>query len=116
MEPLPAATSSAPVSVSAPERSMTVPAKEGGERGSVCSMTFDGHNNWVMTAAVSHDGQWVVSGSVDQSVLFWDARNAQARFALHGHNNSVMSVDVSPTGDILATGGYDRVTRICELF
>ena len=116
MEPLPPATSSAPVSASALERSMTVPAREGGERGSVCTVTFDGRKNCVLSAAVSHDGQWVVSGSFDKSVLFWDARNAQAQFVLHGHNLWVNSVDVSSTGDIFATGGSDGVTRICELF
>ena len=116
MEPLPPATSSALVSASALERSMTVPAREGGERGSVCTVTFDGHKNWVFSAAASHDGNWVVSGSFDKSVLFWDARNAQAQFALHGHKYWVRSVDMSSTGDIFATGSYDGVTRICELF
>ena len=60
MEPLPFATSLALVSASAPERSVTVPAKEGGERGSVCTMTFDSHKDWVQSAAISHDGRWVV--------------------------------------------------------
>ena len=116
MEPLPPATSSAPVSASAPERSVTALTKKDGERGSVCTMTFDGHANSVLSASVSHDGQWVVSGSFDKSVLFWDARNAQAQFSLHGHKSFVMSADVSSTGDIFATGDYDGVTRICELF
>ena len=118
MEPLPAATSrsSTPMSASAPGRSAAVPAKKGGERGSVCTMTFDGHKSWVQSATISHDGQWVVSGSRDQSVLFWDARNAQAQFALHWHKDGVRSVDMSCTGEIFATGGYDGITRICELF
>ena len=116
MEPLPAATSPAPVSASAPERSAAVPAKEGGERGSICTMTFDGHNEDVNSVAVSHDGQWVVSVSDDGNTLFWDARNAQAQFALHGHKDWVMSVDMSSTGEIFATGGLDGVIRICELF
>ena len=116
MKPLPLATSFALVSVSAPERSVAVPAKEGGERGSVCTMTFDGHKNVVQSTAVSHDGQWVVSGSWDESVLVWDARNAQAQFALHGHKYWVRSVDMSSTGDIFATGDERGVTRICELF
>ena len=115
-EPLLPETSSASVPASALKRSAAVSVKEGGERGSVCTMTFDGHKNVVQSTAVSHDGQWVVSGSSDKRVLFWDARNAQAQFALHGHKDGVRSVDMSPTGDILATGGYDRVTRICELF
>ena len=116
MEPLPPAASYEPVSASAPERSVAVPAKGGGERGSVCTMTFDGHKGEVNSVAISYDGQWAVSGSDDESVLFWDARNAQAQFALHGHKGWVMSVDMSSTGDIFATGGFDGVIRICELF
>ena len=67
MEPLPPAVSSAPASASAPERPVAVPTKKGGERGSVCTMTFDGHNRDVNSVALSHDGQWVVSGSDDKS-------------------------------------------------
>ena len=116
VEPLQPAMSSAPVSASALGRSVADPAKEGGERESVCTMTFDGHNWFVNSVAISHDRQWVVSGSTDRSVLFWDARNAHAQFALHGHKSFVMSADVSSTRDIFATGDYDGVTRICELF
>ena len=116
MEPLPPATSSVPIPASAPGPSATVPAKEGGERGSICTLTFDGHKDCMRSVAVSHDGEWVVSGSDDESVLFWDARNAQAQFSLHGHKSLVWSVDVSSTGDIFATGDDDGVTRICELF
>ena len=115
MEPLAAVTSSAQVSTSALGGSVADPAKEGGERGSVCTMTFDGHNRHVSSVAVSHDGQWVVSGSSDKRVLFWDARNAQAQFALHGHKDNVWSVDMSSSGGFFATGGDDRVTRICEI-
>ena len=69
MEPLQPATSSAPVPASSLGWSVADPAKEGGERGSVCTLTFDGHKDLVQSAAVSHDGQWVISGSRDQSVL-----------------------------------------------
>ena len=109
-EPLPVA-SSAPC----PDPREVSHALEGGERGSVCTLTFVGHKHYLMSAVVNHDGQWVVSGSRDRSVLFWDARNAQAQFALHGHSNWVNSVDASPTGDIFATGDRDGTTRICEL-
>ena len=52
----------------------------------------------------SYDSQWVVSGLIDRSVLFGDARTAQAQFALHGHDDFVMSLDVSPTEGFFATG------------
>ena len=42
----------------------------------------------MFSAAVSHDSQWVVSGSFDQCVQFWDLRTGQAHLLLHGHNDS----------------------------
>ena len=37
--------------------------------------------------AVSHDGQWVVSGSGDRGVRFWDAKGAEVQCILQGHQN-----------------------------
>ena len=81
--------------------------KEVGGRGgnSSCTMDFTGHkvgireagrhdvSNWlvqdyVLSVAVSHDGQWVVSGSKDRGVQFWDAKTATVQLMLQGHKNS----------------------------
>ncbi|OBZ67307.1 Transcriptional repressor rco-1 [Grifola frondosa] len=63
--------------------------KEGGEKGSQCTMNFTGHKDYVLSVAVSHDGQWVVSGSKDRGVQFWDAKTAVVQCMLQGHKNSV---------------------------
>lgn len=42
----------------------------------------------MLSVAVSHDGQWVVSGSKDRGVQFWDSSNAQVQAMLQGHKNS----------------------------
>ena len=42
----------------------------------------------MLSVAVSHDGQWVVSGSKDRGVQFWDAKTATAQCMLQGHKNS----------------------------
>ena len=42
----------------------------------------------MLSVAVSHDSQWVVSGSKDRCVQFWDLRTAQAQLMLQGHKNS----------------------------
>ena len=41
-----------------------------------------------MSVAVSHDGAWVVSGSKDRGVQFWDSRSAIVQCMLQGHKNS----------------------------
>ncbi|KAG6894392.1 hypothetical protein C0992_006292, partial [Termitomyces sp. T32_za158] len=70
-----------------------------------CTMDFVGHKvgvssghwrrvdlqqDYVLSVSVSHDGQWVVSGSKDRRVQFWDMRNATLQFVLQGHTNSVV--------------------------
>ena len=82
---------------------------------------------------MSHDGAWVVSGSKDRGVQFWDSRTAIVQCMLQGHKNSgeflvsfcflllrqiltfppVISIDLSPAGSILATGSGDWQARIC---
>ncbi|KIL59607.1 hypothetical protein M378DRAFT_169130, partial [Amanita muscaria Koide BX008] len=79
---------------------------------SPCTMNFTGHKDYVLSVAVSHDGQWVVSGSKDRGVQFWDARSAVVQCMLQGHKNSVISIDLSPTGGLLATGSGDWQARI----
>lgn len=75
-------------------------------------MNFTGHKDYVLSAAVSHDGRWVVSGSKDRGVQFWDAKNAVAQCVLQGHQNSVVSIDLSRVGNYLATGSGDWNARI----
>src|SRR4051794_13505091 len=44
--------------------------------------------DYVLSVAVSPDGQWVVSGSKDRSIQFWNIATGQAQFMLQGHKNS----------------------------
>ncbi|KAI5987817.1 hypothetical protein EDD15DRAFT_2464863 [Pisolithus albus] len=47
------------------------------EKHSPCTMNFVGHTDYVLSVAVSHNGQWVVSGSKDRGVQFWEAHSAK---------------------------------------
>ncbi|RUS16809.1 transcriptional repressor rco-1, partial [Jimgerdemannia flammicorona] len=103
-----------------------------------CKMTFQGHKLWsvwvmscarmcsytnpiglmfaqdfVLSVACTPCGGWVVSGSKDRGVQFWDPKTGQTQFMLQGHKNSVISVALSPTGRTLfATGSGDNRARI----
>ena len=57
------------------------------ERFGKSELDFTGHKDYVLSVAISHDGQWIVSGSKDRSVLFWD-KNGRAQLMLQGHKNS----------------------------
>ncbi|CAE6440924.1 unnamed protein product [Rhizoctonia solani] len=86
--------------------------KEGGEKGSICTTSFLGHKDYVLSVAVSPDNQWIVSGSKDRGVQFWDPRSATQQLMLQGHKNSVISIDLSPAGGLLATGSGDWQARV----
>ncbi|OJA08350.1 hypothetical protein AZE42_07432 [Rhizopogon vesiculosus] len=77
-----------------------------------CTMNFLGHTDYVLSVAASHDGRWIVSGSKDRGVRFWDSHTGAMQCMLQGHKNSVIDLDLSPAGGILATGSGDWQARI----
>ncbi|KAG6889641.1 hypothetical protein C0995_015756 [Termitomyces sp. Mi166 len=77
-----------------------------------CLQDFIGHKDYVLSVSVSHDGCWVISGSKDRSVQFWDIHDGTPQFVLRGHHNSVISVDMNPVRNMLATGSGDGTARI----
>ncbi|KAF2421256.1 WD40 repeat-like protein [Tothia fuscella] len=83
-----------------------------GPRGGKCIKTFEGHRDFVLSVALTPDGQWVLSGSKDRGVQFWDPNTGTAHLMLQGHKNSVISVAPSPTGKLFATGSGDLRARI----
>ncbi|KAJ7035607.1 chromatin associated protein [Mycena alexandri] len=84
--------------------------KEGG-KPSQCTTNFVGHKDYVLSVAVSHDAQWVVSGSKDRGVQFWDSTGV-VQCMLQGHKNSVISISLDPVGNLLASGSGDNLARI----
>jgi glucose repression regulatory protein TUP1 len=84
----------------------------------------------VLSVALTPHGDWVLSGSKDRGVQFWDPHTGVAQLMLQGHKNSgtfeiasrlaqvankvspVISVAPSPTGGVFATGSGDMRARI----
>lgn len=85
-------------------------------KGGVCVKTFIGHKDFVLSVASTPDGKWILSGSKDRGVQFWDPVKAQVQLMLQGHKNSVISVAPSPTGGLFATGSGDCRARIWKYF
>lgn len=95
-----------------------------------CIRTFEGHKDFVLSVALTPHGDWVLSGSKDRGVQFWDPHTGVAQLMLQGHKNSgtfeiasrlaqvankvpsVISVAPSPTGGVFATGSGDMRARI----
>ncbi|KAL8303596.1 hypothetical protein RB597_004960 [Gaeumannomyces tritici] len=112
-----------------------------GPKGGRCVKTFEGHRvsrilgtwcifcqtllrsrlltsgdfcvqDFVLSVALTPDAQWVMSGSKDRGVQFWDPRTGSTQLMLQGHKNSVISVAPSPAGGYFATGSGDMRARI----
>lgn len=69
--------------------------------------------DYVLSVAVSPDGNWVVSGSKDRSIQFWNASTGQAQFMLQGHKNSGKSAEVR---DGLSADVTSNLDRSCSLW
>lgn len=83
-----------------------------------CIRTFTGHSDFVLSVALTPNGGWVLSGSKDRGVQFWDPHTGHTYMHLQGHRNSVISVAPSPAGSLFATGSGDskaKVWRYVEL-
>ncbi|CZS78083.1 unnamed protein product [Fusarium graminearum] len=83
-----------------------------GPKGGKCVKTFEGHRDFVLSVALTPDTNWVLSGSKDRGVQFWDPRTGTTQLMLQGHKNSVISVAPSPQGRFFATGSGDMKARI----
>ena len=61
---------------------------------------------------MSNDGRWIVSGSKDRTVQFFDSVTGQVQLMVQGHKNSVISIDLSMASGMLASGSGDLNARI----
>jgi glucose repression regulatory protein TUP1 len=64
------------------------PGNTGYPKTGECIRTFVGHKDFVLSVALTPDGQWVMSGSKDRGVQFWDPDSGDAQLMLQGHKNS----------------------------
>ena len=119
------------------ELSATRPMGQQPSKNGRCIKTFEGHRvcflplpkkrqqransspslqDFVLSVALTPDSEWVLSGSKDRGVQFWNPRTGETQLMLQGHKNSVISVAPSPVatpnGGFFATGSGDMRARI----
>ena len=76
--------------------------------------TFSGHTNRVTCVAFSHDGKYVVSGAMDNTVRMWDVSTGKQIRIFNGHSDTVSVVRFSPDGKHIVSGSYDTTLRLWE--
>lgn len=83
-----------------------------------CEVTYTGHKDFVLSVATTRNDEYILSGSKDRGVLFWDTKSGNPLLMLQGHRNSVISVAVAngfpmgPHYGVFATGSGDCKARI----
>ncbi|CDR37713.1 CYFA0S01e15544g1_1 [Cyberlindnera fabianii] len=81
-----------------------------------CEVTYVGHKDFVLSVCSSPDGNYILSGSKDRGVIFWEKATGDPLLMLQGHRNSVISVSVANTAisgaGMFATGSGDCKARI----
>ncbi|MBS2033171.1 MAG: hypothetical protein JST54_35185 [Deltaproteobacteria bacterium] len=61
--------------------------------------------------AVSHDGERVASGGLDDAVILWDAKRRTELARANVPRGSAAAVAFSPDGKWLLVGGSDQLLR-----
>lgn len=83
---------------------------------SSCEVTYVGHKDFVLSVCLTSKNEYIISGSKDRGVIFWDEISGNPLLMLQGHRNSVISVAVSSNSDategIFATGSGDCKARL----
>jgi WD40 repeat protein/energy-coupling factor transporter ATP-binding protein EcfA2 len=79
------------------------------------SNTFQGHESSVNSVAFSPDGQFIVSGSWDNTLLLWDIQGNRVGQPFQGHESSVISVAFSPDSKLIVSGSDDNTVRLWDI-
>ena len=78
------------------------------------SHRWSGHSGWVTVVAVSQDGQTLISGAEDGSLILWN-RNGEQIGQLVGHTGRITGLVVVPTTGSLLSGSADGLLILWDL-
>jgi WD40 repeat protein/nucleoside phosphorylase len=76
-----------------------------------CVRSFSGHDDNVTCVAFSPDGKYLVSGSDDITVRFWDVKEGREIWSFTRHTDKINHVIFSPDGRLIASASEDG--KVC---
>lgn len=83
-------------------------------RADVYSLAFNGHDQAVLKAVFSWDGQFILTASEDATARLWSVNGNLLRI-FTGHSHHVLSAVFSPNGRYILTASNDRTARLWDL-
>jgi WD40 repeat protein len=72
------------------------------------------HPDSVRATTFSPDGRWLVTGSNDKKVRFWNLETRKLALTLENHTDYLTTVRFNPDGSLFATAGHDQVIQIWD--
>jgi WD40 repeat protein/serine/threonine protein kinase len=91
-------------------------AKAGGTRQALravwCSASMEGHNDWVLCAAIDGGNQFGLSGGSDTNLRLWDLSTGECVRTLTGHGREVTAVSISLDGKYALSANRDQSLRL----
>ncbi|CAI7665568.1 unnamed protein product [Penicillium pancosmium] len=99
--------------------SATAPGYDGGllrvwDTTNICEESPVGHDQRILTANFSPDGESIATGSMDRTVKLWSIADRTCTQTLEGHSERVEHVAFSPDSKIIASGVFDGSVRIWD--
>jgi len=70
--------------------------------------------SYTISAAISADGKYILTGSGDNAAKLWDMEGNELPVVFKGHSKEITSVAFSPDGKHILTGSKDETARLWD--
>ncbi|CAD5990131.1 putative WD repeat-containing protein alr3466 [Planktothrix tepida] len=77
--------------------------------------TLDAHSHWVLSVAISSDGQYLFSSSIDKTVKIWSLKTKNILHTFTEHESWVNVVKITPDNKKLISGSADKTIKVWDL-
>jgi WD40 repeat protein len=77
--------------------------------------SYEAHDNWILSVAISSDGKKIVSASADKTIKIWNLSPWRLDHTLKEHTSWVNAVTITPDNKTVVSGSADKTIRLWDL-